>query len=211
MKMRENERVLLDLKENTVPFTYRFLGLRLRLAFAKRRFRRVEKTYHTHLLTDRGRLNDLVNVLQSSFSSLRDEIERIERGQESMKQRALPKVKEQLRLHDGFIAFLSGFREPEQEEGARDSLQAECAPAKQCALPILVQGDETTMAFKKLIADFAGVPTGMLLHDLRTLESLLKQDDPVRESLVEDEDDDDEDGVKVDVEVRSEESVEREA
>jgi hypothetical protein len=189
--MIENERMLLDLKESTVPFTYRFLGLRLRLAFTKRRFQRVEKSYHAHLLTDRGRLNDLVNVLQSSFSSLRDEIERIEQGQESMKQRTLPKVKEQLTLHQGFFTFLAGFREVPATATTNDTVPAcKNKEKKRCHLHILNQGCETTTAFKRLIAEFAGVPTGMLLHDLRTLENLLAQDtDSVEPSLISDGDD----------------------
>lgn len=153
-----------------MPFTYRFFGLRLRLAFTKQRFCQVEQSYRDSLLTDRGRLNDLVCVLQSSFSSLRNEIERIEQGQENMKQRILPKVKEQLVLHDGFLCFLSGFREDKDDHDAHTHQRQ-----RQCHLPMLNQGEETVTAFKKLIAEFACVPIGTLVHDLRTLEGLLEQ------------------------------------
>jgi hypothetical protein len=186
--MSENEQILVGLKESRVPFTYRFLGLRLRLAFTKRRFSQVEKSYRASLLTDRGRLNDLVIVLQSSFSSLRNEIELIEQGQENMKQRALPKVKLQLKLHDGFLCFLSGFREVEEDSQDQDSVdipqQQRQQQQRQCQLPLLNKGEETTAAFKKLIAEFAGVPTGMLLHDLRTLEGLLEQNVDASGSIV---------------------------
>jgi hypothetical protein len=178
----KNERMLIGLQESRVPFTYRFLGLRLRLAFTKRRFCQVEKSYLDSLLTDRGRLNDIVNVLQSSFSSLRNEIERIELGQENMRQRALPKVKEQLALHDGFLCFLSGFLEDKDDSSVQDNANT---PQRQCHLPLLNQGEETITAFKKLIAEFAGVPTGRLVHDLRTLEGLLEQKEATQESIVE--------------------------
>jgi hypothetical protein len=180
--MSDNERIIIGLQESRVPFTYRFLGLRLRLAFTKRRFCQVEKSYRDSLLTDRGRINDLVNVLQSSFSSLRNEIERIEQGQENMKQRALPKVKEQLVLYDGFLCFLSGFREDKDDSSVRDNTHR---PQRQCHLPLLNQGEETTNAFKKLIAEFAGVPTGMLVHDLRTLEGLLAHQEAPHGSMAE--------------------------
>jgi uncharacterized protein YdcH (DUF465 family) len=176
------ERMLIGLQESRVPFTYRFFGLRLRLAFTKRRFCQVEKSYRDSLLTDRGRLNDLVHLLQSSFSSLRDEIERIEQGQENMKQRALPKVKEQLVLHDGFLCFLSGFREDKDDSSVKDNAYT---PQRQCHLPLLNQGEETITAFKKLIAEFAGVPTGMLVHDLRILEGLLEEKEAAQRSMVE--------------------------
>ena len=179
MSNQNDERMLIGLKESRVPFTYRFLGLRLRLAFTKRRFCQVEKSYRDSLLTDRGRLNDLVIVLQSSFSSLRNEIDRIEQGQENMKQRALPKVKEQLVLHNSFLCFLSGFREEIDDSSVRDYTQ------RQCHLPLLNQGEETNTAFKKLIAEFAGVPTGMLVHDLRTLEGLLEQKGDTPGSMIE--------------------------
>jgi hypothetical protein len=170
--------LIAGLKESRVPFTYRFLGLRLRLAFTKRRFCQVEKSYQDSLLTDRGRLNDLVIVLQSSFSSLRNEIDRIEQGQENMKQRALPKVKEQLVLHKCFLCFLSGFREDDDDSSVQDN-------TRQCQLPLLNQGEETDTAIKKLIAEFAGVPVGMLVHDLRTLEGLLEQKEATHGSMVE--------------------------
>jgi hypothetical protein len=170
--MSDNERILIGLRESRVPFTYRFLGLRLRLAFTKRKFCQVEQIYRKSLLTDRCRLNDLVNVLQSSFSSLHNEIERIEKGQEHIKQRALPKVREQLVLYDGFLCFLSGFHEDKDESSVQDNAHT---PQRQCHLPLLNQGEETAIAFKKLIAKFAGVPTGMLVNDLRTLEGLLEQ------------------------------------
>jgi hypothetical protein len=180
--MSDNERILIGLRESRVPFTYRFLGLRLRLAFTKRRFCQVEQIYRKSLLTDRGRLDDLANILQSSFSSLHNAIERIEEGQENIKQRALPKVKEQLVLHHGFICFLSGFIEGKDDCSVQDNFHR---PQRQCHLPLLNQGEETDTAFKKLIAEFAGVPIGMLVHDLRTLEGLLEQKEAGQGSMVE--------------------------
>ena len=172
--MSESERILVDLETSTVPFTYHFLGLRLKLAFTKRRFERMEARYQEHLTTDHGGLNGLVDILEDSFSTLRDEIDRIEEGQACMKKRALPKVREQLALHKSFLCFLSGFRS-KRVEGDESRDDDNEAPPTQCNLPMLNQGDETTTAIKKCIAEFAGVPTGMLVHDLRSLETLLGQ------------------------------------
>jgi hypothetical protein len=177
--MADNERMLIDLTKTSiqmVPFTYVFLGLRLRLAFTKRRFEKVEATYLEHLTTSieqggdgagAGQINGgILHILESSFSSLRDEIGRIEQGHESMKERALPKVREQLQHHECFITcFLSGFR----ERGSNNS----SVFSEECHLPMLNQGEETTTAIKKLIAEFAGIPIGMVIHDLRSLELLL--------------------------------------
>ena len=71
-----------------IPFTYRFLGLRLRLAFTKRRFQRVEASYQAHISSRRRRsisseearamLAGLDGELDSSFKTLRNEIDRID-------------------------------------------------------------------------------------------------------------------------------------
>ena len=182
--------MILDLERSSVPFTYRFLGLRLRLAFTRRRFERVEASYLQHLTTtafqtarlieerdqvgvpmgqarnEQDEQRELMEVLESSFTSLRSEIDRIEESQEQMKERALPLVRKQLTAHKSFILFLSGFKAGQQND-ADPTLET-------CALPMLDQGDETTTAIKKLIASFSGVPIGMYVHDLRTLETLLE-------------------------------------
>lgn len=157
-----------------IPFTYRFLGLRLRLAFTKRRFRRVEASYLDHMTSRLRRsvaseeattlLAGLDGELDSSFKTLRQEIDRIEEAQETMRLRALPKVEQLIILHKGFNSFLHGFL----RRGVDDSAE--------CHLPMLNLGSESTTAVKRIIADFAGVPTGMLLHDLRSLEVLLRQE-----------------------------------
>jgi hypothetical protein len=182
----ENEQMILELERGSVPFTYRFLGLRLRLAFTKRRFERVEASYlqyitaaalqTANLLDGRDHPvrpaqngpdnhQELIEVLESSFSSLRSEIDRIEESQEEMKARALPLVRAQLGLHDGFMCFLSGFT-------TRPTDTASLRPT--CILPMLNQGEETTIAIKQLIASFMGVPFGIYMHDLRSLETLLQ-------------------------------------
>ena len=118
------------LERTNVPFTYRFLGLRLRLAFTRRRFERVEATYMQHLTstalqtarllegqgeqrnnnldatdTENGARPELMQILESSFTSLRSEIDRIEECQEKMKRRVLPLVQEQLALHKSFMVY----------------------------------------------------------------------------------------------------------
>lgn len=189
----EDENSIFDLEERTnVPFTYRFLGLRLRLAFTRRRFERVEASYMQHLTTtalqtarlledtggnaqDGGQGNqqgdaerqELMQLLEMSFTSLRSEIDRIEESQEKMKRRVLPLVQSQLKLHKSFMCFLSGFNRQDDQDNS-DSTSS-------CVIPLLNQGEETTTHIKKLIASFAGVPTGMYVHDLRTMETLLQQ------------------------------------
>jgi hypothetical protein len=200
-----------DLENSEVPFTYRFLGLRLRLAFTKRRFKRVEATFQQHL-TGPAATEELLTMMENTFSTLREEIQRIEKGHEKMKKKALPKVREQVLLHKTFLCFLGGFidfqerqtamkdeqerreeendtrpeealtqRRPpdvkrdegtEEENKTKDRQNAEC-----CHLSMLNQGLETTTAIKRLIAEFAGVPIGMRIHDLRSLEALLEQND----------------------------------
>ena len=158
-----NERILLDLrKRGTIPFTYHFLGLRLRLAFTKRRFEKVEASYHEHVENN----NRVVSLLlEGSFQSLRQEISRIEEGQEEMRQRALPKVREQLELYQSFLAFLSG-----------------CA-CPHSPLKLLHCGEETSIGLKKVIAEFAGVPLGNEIHDLRSLQRLLIDDSSEKQFL----------------------------
>lgn len=158
-----------------IPFTYRFLGLRLRLAFTKRRFQRVEASYQAHISSRRRRsisseearamLAGLDGELDSSFKTLRNEIDRIEQAQESMRVRALPKVESLLLLHESYQTFLYGFQ---------SKPSSSCHPV--CALPFLNVGTETTSAIKKLIADFAGVPVGAMVHDLQSLVVLLQKE-----------------------------------
>jgi hypothetical protein len=163
-----------------IPFTYRFLGLRLRLAFTKRRFRRVEASYQAHMSSRQRRsipneetrvvLAGLDGELDSSFKMLRIEIDRIEQAQEAMRIRALPKVEQLLLLHESHKKFLLGFLTPEARE------DQESQPQCSCALPILNVGMETTTAIKQLIADFAGVPSGKMVSDLRSLLVLLRKE-----------------------------------
>lgn len=162
------ETLLDGVKLSSVPFTYRYLGLTLRLAFTKRRFRRVETSYERFLRQGEDEVDDLLSVLEHSFTVLRTEIKRIEDGQEQMKRNALPCVRTQMGLHKSFMAWLSGFNNNDS-----DSHNEEHKSSKQCCIPMLNQGVETTTGIKQLVAEFLGVPTGRLLHDLRNLESLL--------------------------------------
>ena len=58
-------------------------------------------------------------------------------------------VSEKLRVHSNFVGeFLRGIATATPQSSPR------------CRLPMLDQGDETSRAFKQLIADFAGVPVG---------------------------------------------------
>jgi hypothetical protein len=176
------------MKQSAVPFTYRFLGLTLRLAFTKRRFRRVEESYQRYLTAGEDDLDDLVRVIEHSFAALRNEIQRIEEGQEHMKRTTLPCVRSQMRLYRNFVFWLSGFREKSNHtEGNDESTSSIVATATSddppppaplaCLLPRLEQGVETTTGIKRLIADFVGVPTGRLLNDLRNLQSLLEREE----------------------------------
>jgi hypothetical protein len=113
----------------------------------------------------RAMLAGLDGELDSSFKTLRNEIDRIEEAQESMRVRALPKVESLLVLHECYQTFLFGFI---------PKPSTSCRPA--CALPFLNVGTETTAAIKKLIADFAGVPVGAMVHDLQSLVVLLQKE-----------------------------------
>jgi hypothetical protein len=175
-------RIVNDMKQSAVPFTYRFLGLTLRLAFTKRRFRRVEESYQRYLTAGEEDLDDLVRVIEHSFAALRNEIQRIEEGQEHMKRTTLPCVRSQMRLYQNFVLWLSGFREASKQAKGDDSTSmtpttSDDPPPRACLLPRLDQGVETTTGIKRLIADFVGVPTGRLLNDLRNLQSLLEQEE----------------------------------
>jgi hypothetical protein len=118
-----------------VPFSMKFLGLRLRLAFTKRRFDEVEAIYRSHVddtgtsgsgtptttsssmgrsssRDEQARLTtaqQLVGVFDESFGSLREEILAIEQGQEIIQKKILPKLLAQIELHDSFMVFLQGF------------------------------------------------------------------------------------------------------
>lgn len=161
--------MLADIKEGSIPFTYRFLGLRLRLAFTKRRFQRVEASFQNHMMAEDDDTTGLTEIMEDSFSTLRCEIQRIEAGQESMKKKALPKVEELLLLHRSFLEFLRGFHPPSSsvDDGTDDEEN------RKSYLPCLDRGDETTTAIKQKIAEFAGVPIGSHISDLRSLHTLL--------------------------------------
>ena len=163
------EALLDGVKLSSVPFTYRYLGLTLRLAFTKRRFRRVETSYERFLTQGEDEVDDLLRVLEQSFRVLRTEIKRIEDGQEQMKRTALPCVRTQMGLYRSFLVWLSGFRNESQEQ------KREFTSQSRCCIPMLDCGIETTTGIKRLVAEFVGVPTGRLLHDLRNLENLLVQ------------------------------------
>jgi len=49
------------------------------------------------------------------------------------------------------------------------------APAKRCRSPMLDCGPDTSASFKKLIAEFAGIPVSGELHTLRAAASNLKR------------------------------------
>ena len=94
-----------------VPVSLGFLGLRLRLAFAKRRFDEVESVYRSHVddECEQARLAAQLGVFDASFSSLRKEILAIEQGQEIIKKKILPRVVAQVNMHESFLVFLQGF------------------------------------------------------------------------------------------------------
>lgn len=67
-------------------------------------------------------------------------------------------VRGKLKLFDVFVCeFLRGIL----------TTETHVAPAKRCRLPMLDQGVETTIVFKRTIAQFLGVPLGKELHLLR--------------------------------------------
>lgn len=163
------------------PLSHRFLAMTLRLAFTKRRFEKVLESYkHQATETDDHLLQDLLftRVLERSFGALRREIARIERGHECMKRTALPCVRTQMGLYQSYLTWLSGFRETtvrDYSDNDDDDIGHKGSVQQFCCIPMLSIGDETTTAIKSLIAQFVGVPTGRLLHDLRNLQGLLEQ------------------------------------
>jgi hypothetical protein len=183
---RDNDQQLTDAPSLHVPFTYRFLGLRLRLAFTKRRFRRVEASYQAHISSRQRRsitnaearvvLAGLDGELDSSFKTLRLEIDRIERAQEAMRVRALPKVEQLLLLHESYKVFLHGFLTPVTRKEREPQQERESYRRSSCVLPILNVGMETTTALKRLIAEYAGVPSGKMVPDLQSLVVLLRKE-----------------------------------
>ena len=159
------------IKPTSVPFTYCFLGLTLRLAFTKRRFYRVESSYQRLLEEGEGGMDAFLHDMEQSFQVLRNEIDRIEEGQEDMRRAVLPCVRDQLGSYRCFMVFMSGFREPLDEANREDYV----GERNKCCISMLAQDPDTTSAIQRLVADFIGVPTGRLLHDLRNLENLLEQ------------------------------------
>lgn len=139
-----------------IPLTNRFLCLRLRLEFTKRRLERIEASYYSQ--QQRDNLNQLFE-LQASFATLRREISRIEQGQENLRQRAQPKVECLLQLHHSFCTFVCGFYDDRSP------------------LSVLNRGNETCTGIQTLIADFAGVPHGLVFDDLKCLAKLLEKED----------------------------------
>ena len=165
-----------------VQYSLRFLGLRLRLAFTKRRFDEVEAIYRSHVEDDeyeQARLATLLSVFEASFSSLRNQILEIEKGQEIIKKKIIPRVQAQFEMHRSFLVFLQGFRDTEAENNSdRECMEQERRNPSKCLLPMLNVGEETTSAIKQLISDFAGIPTRGTLHDLRSLKSMLEKTGP---------------------------------
>ena len=161
------------MKPTSVPLTYCFLGLTLRLAFTKRRLYRVKSSYQRLLEEEEGVAMDaLFHGLEQSFELLIKEIERIEKGQEDMRRAALPCVRDRMKSYRGFMVFLSGFQETLDDTNNEKNSVGE---RNKCCISMLVQDPETTRGIKLLVADFLGVPMGHILHDLRNLENLLEQ------------------------------------
>lgn len=112
-----------EVQHSVVPFTYRFLGLKLRLAFTKRRFQKVEASYKRYLTAEGGdndedqhHVEDLLRVIEQTFGALRREIARIERGQEFMKRTAIPCVRTQMGYYRSYMVWLGGFRENKKKQ-----------------------------------------------------------------------------------------------
>uniref|UniRef100_A0A7S3P4Y5 Uncharacterized protein n=1 Tax=Amphora coffeiformis TaxID=265554 RepID=A0A7S3P4Y5_9STRA len=168
------------IKPTSVPLTYCFLGLMLRLAFTKRRLHRVKSCYQHLLEEEEGIAMDaLFHGLEQSFQVLIIEIERIEKGQEDIKRAALPCVRDRMGSYRGFMVFLSGFRESLDyiNNSEKNSVGDQ---RNKCCISMLAQDPETTRGIKLLVADFLGAPMGRSLHDLRNLENLLEQPGHIR-------------------------------
>lgn len=107
-----------------VPFTYRFLALRLRLAFTKRRFERIEAAaYQQHLLDSADDINNndaldelLLTIGGTFLFGLGQQIDGIEKGKDITTQQALPCVREKMHLHQCFVVFLDGFLERKKDD-----------------------------------------------------------------------------------------------
>jgi hypothetical protein len=65
------------------------------------------------------------------------------------------RVRKRIEARESFTTFLAGM--------------SKSAPSPSCCLPVLNQGSETSLAYKKLIADFVGLPCGEELRDLRAV------------------------------------------
>ena len=169
MTRASTERSIYDLVPSESPFTLRYLSLRLKLDFTRRRLKKIQLTYmdyiisttrsnrrrrHHHASTTTGYWMDF---LEESFGSLKKDLQFIERNHAELKRRGHPRIKERLQLYESFGVFLQGYY---------------CEQADGCAVALLNRDEETTTSIKRLIADFAGVPTGRELFDFRMLSNI---------------------------------------
>ena len=87
-------------------------------------------------------------------------MELLEKEYQTSKEIIRRKIRKKLGLHQGFLHFLSGFDGTIAAPGSSSS-------SASCLLPRLNLGLETSCNIKQLVADYAGVPTGATLGDLR--------------------------------------------
>lgn len=80
-------------------------------------------------------------------------------------------VRERIQEHDNFIQMLCGISLSSSLRSIRSKLRSTTTfiekKEKQCYLQLLDQGNETSLAYKKLLAEFIGPPSGNLLKQLR--------------------------------------------
>ena len=107
-----------------------------------------------------------IDILEMDMKRHHKELEILESNYESSKAIIQQKIQTKLILHEGFFQLLSGFAGEVSNSGSGFSSNVD-EHKKVCLLPMLNLGSETTRGIKQLIADFAGVPTGAALGDLR--------------------------------------------
>ena len=131
----------------------------------------------------RQAVEPFIEILEVDITRHRKELALLESDYESSKEIIRQKIQEKLTLHEGFLHFLSGFattttstdRSCREDSSTKNEEKASCCCRRRhhdthptaCHLPMLNLGFETTSSIKKRIADFAGVPRGFALGDLR--------------------------------------------
>ena len=124
----------------------------------------------------RQAVEPFIEILEVDITRHRKELALLESDYECSKEVIRQKIQEKLLLHQGFLHFLSGFAATSTDSCR--SLSCNSSPSSctknddktdttKCHLPMLNLGFETTSSIKKRIADFAGVPRGFALGDLR--------------------------------------------